>query len=234
MKNLVGKKASHVGIVLSFIVFVTFVIFIFSVLEPRLRINLDKESLLDNIKIKFLDEVSAELSTIGIFINSAPGSGCELLLMSLEKVSGFDAVVKDNNGYIVGSKTQSESLLKIDWNQADNFYKVYSSEENLYDYSFPSGTFCVVTDFKISSTRDDKYVFEKKLTEFITANNFDSLNIPDGTGFDVMFEDADGNNLEGVGKEPPGSISVYSDRFSIQYFDDNADIKTGFITIRIW
>ncbi len=232
MKNLFNKRGSHVGIVLSFVIFVTFVIFIFSILEPRIKINQNKEALLDKIKIKFVDGVSAELSNVGIFI-STPNAGCELLLIDLGEIRGLNSVVKNKDGTIVGSKRNTNDKLKIDWNKIDNFYKIYSSGKELYDYSFPSGRLCIVTDFKISSTRDEKYVFEDKITNMINNKDFSVLNIPDGTGFDVMFEDAEGG-VVGEQQNPGESLSVYSDRFGVQYFDKEVNIKTGFITIRVW
>lgn len=234
MKNLFNKRGSHVGIVLSFVIFVTFVIFIFSILEPKIKINQNKEALLDNIKIKFVDEVSAESLTTSISI-SVSGAECDLLSIDLEEIRGLNSIVKDKNGVIVGSKTIGTSELKIDWNGLDNFYKVYSAEENLDGHTYSGTANCEGVDAQVSSVRSNKYVSENKIVNFIRDNNFESLNIPDGTGFDVIFEDAGGGITKVVPQQEIGdSVSVYSDRFGVQYFDKEANIKTGFITIRVY
>ena len=230
MKKLFNKKGSHVGIVLSFVIFVTFVIFIFSILEPRIKINQGKETLLENIKMKFVDEVSAEFLTTGIFVTTS--DECDLILVDLDEINSLNAIAKNKDGNIVGSKEIGNDF-EVDWNEIDNFFKVYSAEEDLYDYSSTGMDVCDGVDIQISSTRGDKYVFEDKIVDFITTKNFDSLNIPEGTYFNVTFEDAEGNII-GELQNPGESVSVYSDRFSVQYFDKEANIKTGFITIRIY
>ncbi|GAI55565.1 unnamed protein product, partial [marine sediment metagenome] len=74
MKN---KNGSHVGIILSFVIFVTFTIFIYSILEPGLRSQREKQSLLEYLKGEISREITANLTTASLNINkSQQNQGC--------------------------------------------------------------------------------------------------------------------------------------------------------------
>ena len=68
MKN---KRGSHVGIVLSFVIFVTFLAFLYTIIEPTIKIQQDKESLLNYLKIELMETFSADLTSTSITINKS-------------------------------------------------------------------------------------------------------------------------------------------------------------------
>ena len=88
MKN---KKASHVGMILSFLIFITFVIFLFSVTSPLTRVDQDKQNTLDFLKIELLNNFSEDLSTVTVEFTA--GSDC-IRMDTLEGLEGLGAVVK--------------------------------------------------------------------------------------------------------------------------------------------
>ncbi|MCK4647518.1 hypothetical protein KAT24_01145 [Candidatus Pacearchaeota archaeon] len=55
------KKGSHVGMMLSFVIFVTFLVFLYSILQPVIKIRQDKKLILDSLIIelaKMLDSTN--------------------------------------------------------------------------------------------------------------------------------------------------------------------------------
>ena len=49
-----GKKGSHVGVMLSFGIFVVFLVFLYSVLQPIIRLEQDKKLILNDLIVEFI------------------------------------------------------------------------------------------------------------------------------------------------------------------------------------
>ena len=64
------------------------------------------------------------------------------------------------------------------------------------------------------------------------------LGVPSGNDFVIGFigfKDAGGEiTWPDNYKEPPSDVNVYVGEFPIQYLDDEANIKIGFIVIKVW
>ena len=58
-KDFVGKKGSHVGMMLSFVIFVTFIVFLYSVLSPAIKIGQDKKLILDNLILELVEMLNS-------------------------------------------------------------------------------------------------------------------------------------------------------------------------------
>ena len=65
------KAGTHIGVVLSFVIFVVFLVFLYLIfIEPTITQN-DKEYLLENLRIKLIENVSEELTVSSVNIESA-------------------------------------------------------------------------------------------------------------------------------------------------------------------
>ncbi|HJX50915.1 MAG TPA: hypothetical protein VJ438_05640, partial [Candidatus Nanoarchaeia archaeon] len=95
-----------------------------------------------------------------------------------------------------------------------------------------------LTDYSIGSVKIDKYIFEKNMYEFIDyyKNNYEDiktqLKIPTENEFGIGFIQRNGTKIE-VGQETAPK-NVYADEIPIQYVNNNSDIVTGFMNIKIW
>ena len=58
-----NKRGSHVGVILSFAIFITFMVFLYFIIEPAIRIQGDKQNILDNLERELLEKFSANLTT---------------------------------------------------------------------------------------------------------------------------------------------------------------------------
>lgn len=239
-----NKRGSHVGVVLSFVIFVTFLIFVYSIMQPATRIQKDKESLLDYLRIELIERFSANLTSVTITINGDIPNKC-IKLKNLTEETGIDSrlIVKNESGDISQaniSESDNRDLL-IDRVADEKFFRLYHSEE--FDELGEVITSCRSLqkeegDYMVGLIRKDKYIFEKKIIELINEyetdyeNLKDDLNVAPGTEFGFSFTYNNETMIGTGGKKI--STNVYSKEIPIQYIDENKNILSGFITINVW
>ena len=241
MKN---KKASHVGIVLSFVIFVTFLAFLYSIVEPTMKMQQDKESLLNYLKMELMERISANLTSSTITIEKELPQPCiELQDLVIDLSITPVVIVKGETGKIFPSKIEGDNL-KIDRGAdiEEFFFKIYNSEE-FEEGSGGEFTTCRLYDkdlgqYTIGLVRTDKYIFETKINDLINEyetdydNLKDDLNIPPGSefGFSLIY-----SNETRIGTEEKEiSTNIYSEEIPVQYVDGQANINSGFINILVW
>lgn len=232
MKKIGG---THIGFVLSFVIFITFIVIIYSVLiVPNVKQS-DKRAIIDNLRVKLLENVTNEITIISINTNSAP--------QNCVKISGFlsnfnvssKIITKDGSGisqttYVLGDD------LEISRNSNETFFKIYESEE--FDTANDNGeTPCNPRSYETGSVKKEKYIFEKNIINLMRYYNESyellgkSLGFPEDSDFDFGFTYSNGTYIK---VERQTSSSIYSVEIPIQYTDNNADIVSGLINIRTW
>src|SRR3989344_3590574 len=129
-----GKKrgGTHVGVMLSFVIFVTFLIFLYSTIQPLIKTKKEKQSLLDFLKVELIKKFSADLTTVTISVDDSVSysteTDClEVLDNSVGVGPGLSSIVNDDRGNIVSSNRQNDKLI-IEWgDHAKTFFKIYYS-----------------------------------------------------------------------------------------------------------
>ena len=71
-----GKKGSHVGMVLSFVVFVTFVIFVYSILGPSVFSGQGSSEELKELEKNLAEEISGNFSSLSVVIENSGLGDC--------------------------------------------------------------------------------------------------------------------------------------------------------------
>ena len=241
---MINKRGSHVGMVLSFVIFVTFLVFLYSALEPTINKNQDKQFLLEHLKISLLNEFEANLTTVTVSADKGAFDDRITNCLSLNKEEDEFAnlklpenfLVKDVSGTTVLSGLDAKNIL-IEWISADNnIFNIYFSGEKFRDSASPS---CgKATSATIKLVKEEKFIFESKISS-VRDNGYDNLkskfNIPVGNNF--WFGVMDGeriNTLYELGKIDNSGLSVYSEEIPILYVDKEANINSGFLTIKVW
>src|SRR3989338_4723442 len=69
--SMIGKRGSHVGVMLSFVIFVTLLIFLYSAIQPLTKTKKEKQSLLDFLKVELIKKFSADLTTVTISVDDS-------------------------------------------------------------------------------------------------------------------------------------------------------------------
>jgi len=244
-KMKINKRGSHVGIALSFVVFVTFLIFLYSILEPTIKTQGDKQSLLDYLEKDLIENFSANLTTSTLSIIEKAPQNCVEIENLIEEI-GINSriIVKDESedisqAYI--SKKDSNNLLINRDDSENTFFKIYSSEEfeELETSEInPCKTLKKDDGYSLGLTRKDKYIFEKRVIGLIERYNEEyeslkeELKIPLGSEFGFSFAYSNGT-ITGT-EEKEISANIYADEIPMQYIDEDANILSGFINIRVW
>ncbi|HLC77781.1 MAG TPA: hypothetical protein VJH92_01520 [Candidatus Nanoarchaeia archaeon] len=225
MKKGKGKRGSHVGVIASFSIFILFLIGIYLATQPGFETQTDKKTIVQYLKTELTDRFSSNL-TIAII---KPGTNCSTITKTSLGIQSQDfSIAKDVDGNSVGVKYVLNNLIVDSGNEP---IWVYYSESKLNNISAGSSS-CPTP--QIESIRKDKEIFEEKVTESImNFSSFqNSLNVPDGTDFDIGFEFDNGSVISSGQKEISGDI--YSEEIYVRYVNDNADILSGKIIITVY
>ena len=230
------KTGSHVGFVLSFVVFVTFLIFIYSVLVPTTKIQ-DKPLILEKVADNLLKNISSEMITltISIFPEFEFNSECV-------SISDSELISRLKKGFVVKSNEkildyQSSTVFKIK-NENKRFLKIFSSDSFEDKTRYLGSCESIDDNFEINSVKIENYSFEKKITllfEFYEDNYAGlktNLEIPEDVEFEFDFYD-DKENVTAT-KNTTALTNIYSKKISVQYINNSASLVSGEINLRIW
>jgi hypothetical protein len=243
-----NRKGSHVGMIISFVVFITFVVFLYSVIKPAVNTGEDKSTVLEYIGQKIEENVSANLTKVGVQIssNKNPGQRCVQLksfLAWLEIGAPYPIITRNELGQVqesyFGSGTAFANLVinRVDRNNL--FFEVYFSPafDGLEANPITAPPCAETADYNFSLSTTHVYVFERNMYNLMDyyENNYENLknelNIPSNNEFGFGFKQSNGTVIN-VGER--GDANVYAKEVPIQYFDDKATLQSGFINVRVW
>lgn len=237
-----NKKGSHVGMVLSFVIFVTFLFFIYTILSPSVSVEREKQDLLEYLKFNLVKSLSDNVTIATIRLNDGfnPGKTCISLNLGSSFSQFGNPIVKDSSGNMLTSSTTSNPLV-IKW-VAENglFLKIYYS--NQFTPSILSDTNCKFLaegiDYEIGSVMTSQYVFVSKVDDFKADYVRDyeevkkNFNFPNASDFDFSFDLGGGEPIDSIEENVPAN--VYAEEIPVQYVDNTANIKYGFLKLRVW
>ncbi len=175
-----NKRGSHVGLVLSFVIFVVFLIFMYPLVAPALKVQQDKQYLLEPIEKRLLDTVSSVITTITINIGiDLSGKDCikiqNDIYTRLEEIFGEDfdeefLLIKDETGLIYEYARSGQGIIiDIDEN-ADNpssFFKIQASTELTASPQTTEVGCSPITDTSgiFGLIKTEEWIFESKIIE---------------------------------------------------------------------
>jgi len=236
------KRGTHVGVVISFMIFVTFLVFLYTIVQPAIGTKTSKQEPLDYLENDLISGVSTDLTTVSIGITGTVPQNCLELngLITKTEINTNIKVINDS-GYVFNSYFKNEGgnfdLLIDGTSGINNFFKVRVSEEFAPITTDPGLTGCgnlnegSVLGYTIGLIRTDKHVFESKIGDLMKEykNDYEGIkNIlkvssEDEFGFSFTYV----NNMVIKTKEVNVSIDVFSKDIPIQYIDKNASIVSG-------
>lgn len=249
MEKQKNKKGSNVGVVLSFVIFIAFLFFVFTVLKPKLTFGQNKQSTVDYLSTELMNEFSSNLTTIYINMTRDTSRNCVEFQGFITRVSSSVNISSNlsskdgnTNAYLL-TRLISNSDLEV--NRTDTsakFIKAYYSPE----FSDASGAKIdnncrqiTTNQYSIQYIKVDVFAFESRInyTIFSYNSSYNTLKtlfkIPAGTDFGFSFKNGEGDIKQPV-YTVPKTANVYSDEVPFLYVDKNATIKSGFLTIIVW
>lgn len=233
-----NKKGSHVGMIMSFVVFVTFVVFLYAILHPSITQEGKNEYSLNYLEKEIVKMASEDLTSATISITDNPIQLC-VEFEGLITETGIDskAFVKNELEENLLFYNSGSNLEVTRTGNSQTLFKVYQSNE-FEDSNGESNPSCknleLDNDYSIGLVRTKEYVFETKIISMI--NNYmgvkESLEdeIDQEFSFGFIYDD----NTEISSPIEEISTSIFVEKIPVQYVDSQANIKSGFIIIRIW
>jgi hypothetical protein len=226
-----NKRGSHVEVIISFIIFVTFIIFLFASVKAPITRDETKKNIFDGVESSIKNRISADMTTITVNISS--GGACVGLnnLLNEFNING-DIVVQDYSGNNIPSFISGNSLNINRVSTSDTFFKIYHSQEFS---GLETGSACSQGTYELGPTKTEKYVFENRLIGLInedpqTVRN--ELNVPNGVNFTYGIILSNGTTIEKSQKEI--STNVYVRESPIEYVDLEGKINEGYLKTTVW
>ncbi|MBI5803434.1 hypothetical protein HY448_01995, partial [Candidatus Pacearchaeota archaeon] len=221
-----NKRGTHVGFVISFVMFVTFLLFLNTFLISPTISKESKKNAIEELKIKIIENVSQEVKSTSLKLNHNTGNKC-VKLENFLPLTGFgnNLVAKDPQGnrqdtYVDGN------YLEIDRVSSEIvFFNVYYSR-GFANLSSKSGCAAINQgQYVLGSVSKQKHVSKNKVNELLNYYNLDyeavknSLSISDEDEFSFSFEDK--NRTVASTKKQNLTINVYALEIPVQYFENN-------------
>ncbi len=234
-RSHMNKRGGHVGIVLSFVIFVTFLVFLYTITEPATRVERGKQDLLKFLKVELINNFTREMTKAIIDVES--GKSCIKIPTSEidSALIGLGVIGKDSDGNLINTFVENNKI-NINWDEG--LLELYFSEE----FSAGENLNCNSREFKVKLVRTTEEIFENKiieLAEFINENkeNYEAakevLKIPAGDEFGFIFEDSERNVIVET-QEEEVTTNIFVEEIPIQYIDNQANKKPGFLKIKVW
>jgi hypothetical protein len=254
-----GKKGSHVGMIISFMIFITFVIFVFVVLKPAINIGGGKQIILDDSESKILENISSNFSitsvSFGTVIKNRQCVSLQKILAILGIFPPYRMIVKNQGGIteaaylatpivVVEGVPTSDALAINRQDRTNSFFRIYQSpkfegltagtgltcDKVLYDDS--------IQEYSIGNIYSGTYAFEDSIRNLVEQYNLnysatkENLKISPAEDFSFYVTLSNGSRIEA--NQPTSAKNIYAQETPLQYIDDNANIQSGYIVIKIW
>jgi hypothetical protein len=237
-----NKRGSHVGIILSFIIFMTFIFFIFIIVAPKVKTD-GKSSFLEHLAQNVAENTSSNLTSISIF-TSGVGSCFRISGFFTETSAGGNFVVKNEAGKTLQSSKDGSDLLLVREN-TETFFKFLESEEFSAGSQGTLGSCTALTKgsgYTLGLMKTERKIFESNVEELIIAyeNDYNTvkedLKVSRTEDFSFALEYDNGTRLfpKSANTSILQNVNVYSDNFPIIYVNNNFETKSGFLGVSLW
>ena len=249
-----NKRGTHIAVMISFAIFIAFVVFLIIFLEPQLRIQKARQSYLDYLKIALERMFIGEMIVLTLNLTESEGRDCISLKDSVASVTAHRTdsthliFKNETNGILDYRSSGSNDLLVKTGVSNRGILKIYYSEKlsTTYCGSTPSPECniagCIpTTNYDITMIRVSNETFEPKIEEVVEWYNDDyedlknSLQIPPGMNFEFSFdfEDNEGN-IVAASQPIPVDRDVYVQENPILYIDEWGNLKPGNLILKVW
>ena len=241
------KGASHIEMIISFVIFIGFIVFLFTIFNPlKKSIN---PGISDLVFMNLEDNLTTKLSTVSIKLKEnvvfQPGDTCFTVanIPDMDCNSERKIIVKNISRSIMGARINGDNIEAALVNKEPNeqFYTIYCSHE-LQEYQ---GNFqqCkqIGNDQYILGIINERNLWsERNLMNFEREynakygeikNNF--IQKVNDFSFIITRVD-DGKILFSGDKNPPKSLNVYAKISPIDVLDKDANITKSTINVIVW
>jgi len=221
----------------------------YSAIQPVLKTQASKQSLLDFLRLSLLDNFYAEdltVMTVEIIFELETSKECvKITGGEIHDVysSEQELTIKDGDDNLL-SYGDSEGNLVISPLPANNLLKFYyASELGKGSPDYDGGPGCGSNnigqdEYEIGSlVEEQNQIIESKIFSLIglyeSGGLKTTLGISEENDFVFAFEFANGTKIEPANVVIPDT-NIYATTFPVQYLDVDANLKIGYLTIKVW
>jgi len=211
MKYRINKKAQgHVEMILSFIIFIGFLLFIFIFMNPFTRTK-ETSYIIDNMQKSIINEISEEVGKLSVIVSGACYNFTDSYGTNYQEVEG-----PDNKYIIYFHESFNGSGKTPDCDEADYTLGIYSTEKMIMKQkivSLKSAYDGGYEDLKISLGITNDFLFEVR---------------------DLVGIDKDPTLSVSYSKNIPTGIDIEAREIPIRILQDNGIIIEKKLYIRAW
>ncbi len=250
-----SKKGSHVGMIVSFALFVTMLLALLTISNFGVSEQPNKQALLEYLEVALIAQFSDTLTTTSLYSISRtnPQSNCFTFDQYLSEITGdYVVVAKDDSNTRVPA-TLTETAVIIEDKNSPSITLLYSKQFDALE----TNNFCPQQlryenpkQFEIGFSRTKDAIFLQNIIQtfekYQSPSGYDELrsilNVPQGTEFGFALLDRDrnvinnpsGKPLDTQPKEFNPQTNVFSKEVYIEYFDESGNTNLGIIRIDLW
>jgi len=207
MKN---KRGSHISFIISFVLFISFLIFFIGIIKPFEKAETGKNSLLKHLENEIIKNVTENVDVISVIEKVGGSNDCS----NINGLIGKN-IFLENNGLI---KIYSSNEFSSNNFQCDSTKKYKIGLIRTQKYIFQSRI------LKLNQSYVDNY--ETLKSEF---------GIPKTNDFEFSFlDDSKISITEAKFKKEIPSTETLAELIPITYFNENSEIENGYIKVILW
>ena len=224
----VNKKGSHVSMILSFIIFVVALLFIYVIVSATILRAEPVKNEISHLEENVLKAITSEVWVLR-FSEEDLSPSC-FSLSKPESLEGESAIAFNDSGQINSSISGDEILV----DGGSSFVKIYFSNLITNEDSSLSGCISIFPD----SVRKEKVISEAQILNLMAnfSNNYtklkEELEVPTSMELDLYFEYQNGTTIGEIKKDP--SSEVYSKELNLFFLSKSASNEGGKLRIKIW
>ena len=241
MQKKEKKGAAHIEMILSFVIFISFLIFVFAFINPVKRTE-PSRALLNIAEQEIIKNSSINITTVSLKLNYTPSAPCfsiNLLELGIDGIIGDKNVIARNSSdNITGSRKTNADL---DIETSGDFYKIFASEDfNAASYSQPGCEAIKTENITIGQVTTAKTMSFKKLEMFSQAyaQDYNSLkkniNFPGRNDFGFVLKDNPKNVILNASKEKPKSAIVIAKEQPVEIVYEDSSSIVAVLNIQAW
>lgn len=246
------KRGSHIDVILSFVIFISFIIFLYAIIQPSLSSKEGKTVFLNYIGNELVKNLTGKnLTMTSILVEPQNPRSCLKLtgFKDNARISSMAIVVKNSSGMTFASyKSGSDLYIDMTPSQNSKLFHVYYSPDFSVIGDNPLGPCNPALNLDASpngysinraETYTSHYAWGNNTAELISIYNNDYSSVKDWFNlttmqnfrFDFTYQNG---TIIGTEDNIPLSVNVYSEIFPIAYISQNNNLEAGSLIVRVW
>jgi hypothetical protein len=246
-----NRRGSHIDVILSFVIFISFVIFFYAMIQPNITAREGKTAFLNYMESEIARNLSGrDLTAISILAEPQNPHTCLQLtgFAANAGISSLNLVLENSTGSIFPAY-KSGGDLYIDMAADPNsklFNAYYSPDFEVIEDNSLGGCTALILDTPPNSysiNREESYTYSyiwgNDIVKLIESYNSDYNSVKEqfdisevnNFGFDFTYQDG---TVIGTQNNIPASAVVYSGNSPVVYVSEGGGLEAGNLIVRVW